>query len=109
MGKILKKTPTARPVSVFYILEACDSDRDCAGESRVVVTVQGNCIPRSLFGGGVSFCPPKAHGGNIIDIKYMYDSDQSVIVYGFRNSLFKNRFKTSEKFRNKILVQINER
>lgn len=109
MGKILKKTPTARPVSVFYILEAHDNKGCYVDESRVIVTVRGNCTHRTLFGDGVNFCPPKAHGGNIINIKYMYDSDQSVIVYGFRNSLFKNRFKTSEKFRNKMLSQINER
>ena len=106
MCNLIKDTQTAIPISVSYPIEVYDKQGRYEGETRVIVKVMGICTSRAIFGTMVSSLPPRARNGYIITIKYMHDTDTSVIEYGFRNGYFKNRVKTSERFRIKMLKQI---
>ena len=103
---VLKNIPTAKPVSVSNVTEVSDKDGHYIGESRVVLFVRGNCVPRALFAGALSYVQPEARGGKVFEIKYMYDADISVIEYRFCDGFLRNRLKTSDRFRNKMLKQI---
>ena len=97
---------TAQPIYVSeYCTEVSDNEGHYIGESRVIVQFKGNCIPRAVLG-GVAVCPPEARGGSVYHINYISESDISVVEYRFKNTGFNNRFKTSEKFRQKMLKKI---
>ena len=96
----------AQPLSVSYCTEVSDNVGHYIGETYVIVEVKGNCCPRAFLGGRPAV-PPRAWGGIIYHISYMSDTDVSIVEYRFRNGLFKNRFRSSERFRKKILTIIN--
>lgn len=108
MVRIIGKTSIAKPISVSDVKCGVDNQGHYTGVMEVFVTVLGNCTPRAIFGGKASFLPPKAKGGYVTEIKYMNDSDTSVIKYEFSNTFTKNREKTSERFRKKMLKQIDK-
>ena len=106
MSFFKKGVLTARPVSVSYVTEVVDEDGFYMCESKVIACVCGNCVGRPMLGGETGWQAPKARGGRIAFMSYAHDSDRTIIDYRFGDTLFRNRFKTSERFRNKLLKQI---
>ena len=104
------KNKTAKPISVSsYCTECFDGKGHYLGETAVVLTVQGDCVSKVYKDNYIeSLNPPFAKGGTFYSVKYEAEKDISIIEYRFRNGWFNNRFRTSEKFREKMQAQINE-
>ena len=106
MGILKHRKSCTKPISVSYAMDVPSGAEHRVRESRVIVVVSGNCVGRPMLLAGAIHCPPKACGGYVFESKYMYDADRSVIEYRFRDGLLKNRERASERFRNKMLKQI---
>ena len=104
------KTKIAKPISVSYCTEIFDGHGCYTGETSVVLTVQGDCVSKVYKGNHIeSLNPPVAEGGTIYSVKYEVKKDISVVDYRFRNGWLKSRSEISEKFRNKMLKQMQNR
>lgn len=104
---MFKLTKLARPIDVSRATEIFDYNGFDTGKMRVIVKFHGRCVQRSLDD-CVDYRIPSVHGGIIYYTNYNIEEDFSIVEYHFYDGIFKNRVQKSEKFRNKMLAQIEK-